>query len=250
MPITQCNLSIEMISALISAIATLIAALSAIAAFRANSQSKKQYFDSIQPQLTMSLVEYNSWLYLKIKNTGRTAAKKIQITVKSIKNNGGFDELILDDLFNSSFELYPEEIVQGKVALQGGDISHTVFPCIEMTVSYEVGAGVPKVEYSRTVTYISAYDKKISADINFDTHNIESDLNGILRSAARIANYLDGRQLAPFDTLNVLAGKPLKNDLLDVHGKEQEAIPTREETIIETLQHEQEEMEDSPDAHT
>ena len=58
---------IQELSLLVAAISALIAAITAIAAFMANHQSKKQYKDSIQPQLSMSLVEFNSFLYLRIK---------------------------------------------------------------------------------------------------------------------------------------------------------------------------------------
>lgn len=79
---------IQELSLLVAAISALIAAITAIAAFMANHQSKKQYKDSIQPQLSISLVEFNSFLYLHIKNAGQTAAKNIEIRITGIKNNG------------------------------------------------------------------------------------------------------------------------------------------------------------------
>lgn len=221
----------------VAAISTLIAALSTIVAFCANLQTRKQYKESIQPQLSMSLVEYNSWLYLKIKNTGKLPAKKIKIEPKSIRNNGGFDEFIEKGLLQSEFELYPEETVQGKVTLQGGNIAQGVFPQITIKVTYNSDLCKEPLSYLRTVTYQSAYDERIIADVNMDIRSIESSLGSIARANVRTANYLDGRQVAAFDELNILARESLKNDLLAVTGKPAEPSLTREETIKEARNH-------------
>lgn len=66
---------IQELSLLVAAISALIAAITAIAAFMANHQSKKQYKDSIQPQLSISLVEFNSFLYLHIKTRDKQPQK-------------------------------------------------------------------------------------------------------------------------------------------------------------------------------
>lgn len=105
---------IQELSLMIAVISVFIAAITAVAAFMANHQNKKQYKESVQPQLSMSLVEFNSFLYLRVKNTGKSAARNIEIRVNGIRNNGSSDKLFLDDLFNGEFELYPEETVQGK----------------------------------------------------------------------------------------------------------------------------------------
>ncbi len=165
---------------LVAAVSALMAAISAIAAFCSNYQSRKQYQESIQPQLSMSLVEYNSWLYLKIKNTGKLPAKSIKITLDKISNNGGFDEFIPDALFNSDFELYPEEVVQGKIALQGGDIVHAIFPKIDISITYNSPTKKKICQYLRTVTYQSAYAEKIIADVHMDTSKIEDSLDSTM----------------------------------------------------------------------
>lgn len=216
---------------LVAVASALIAALSALLSFCANCQNRKQYQESIQPQLTMSLVEYNSWLYLKIKNTGKLPAKCIRIILEKISNNGGFDEFIPDALFNSDFELYPEEMVQGKVAIQGGDIAHAIFPQVNISVTYHSPTKKKACHYSRIVTYQSAYAEKIVTDVHMDTSNIEDSLNKSMRATVRMANYLDGRQVAPFDELNILAGESLKRDLYSALGKPVQSAVTREETI-------------------
>ena len=225
----------ESLAVIIAAISALIAAASAIAAFISNHQNKKQYLESIQPQLSMSLVEFNSWLYLRIKNTGRTAAKNILISLKTIKDNGCFDELAPDSLFASSFELYPEETVQGKVALYREDILHRAFPSVEMDVSYESSVNGQKYKYTRTVTFLSTYGEKISADVNCDIGEIEDALKCISRAVVRTANYLDGRQIASFDKLDILAGKTLENDLHKTSGQPEKPVMTRIETIKKAL---------------
>lgn len=216
---------------LVAVVSALIATLSALLSFCSNRQNRKQYQESIQPQLSMSLVEYNSWLYLKIKNTGKLPAKGIRIILEKISNNGGFEEFIPDALFNSDFELYPEEMVQGKVAIQGGDIAHAIFPQVNISVTYNSPTKKKACHYSRSVTYQSAYAEKIITDVHMDTNSIEDSLNKSMRAAVRMANYLDGRQVAPFDELNILAGESLKKDLYSALGKPVQPTMTREETI-------------------
>lgn len=206
-------------SLLIAATSALIAAISAIAAFKANQQNKNQYENSIQPQLSMSLVEFNSFLYLRIKNVGQIAAKSVAIRVNCVKNNGSSDELYLDDLFTGEFELYPEEIVQGKVALFGKSLGQYVFPQVDISVSYQAEGAKETTAYKRSVTYLSAYTDKLSADVTLDTKKIEESLRSIARASVRSANYMDGRQVAPFDEINTVSSRSLKADLLDILSK-------------------------------
>lgn len=102
-------------------------------------------------------------------------------------------------------------------------------------MSYRVDGAKKSTAYKRTVTYLSAYTEKISADINLDTRQMEDSLKSIARASVRTANYLDGRQVAPFDELNILAGCSLKTDLLGVLHKEPETVLSRAETIEEAL---------------
>lgn len=66
---------IQELSLLVATISAFIAAITAIAAFMANHQSKKQYNESVQPQLSMSLIEFNSFLYLRIKTPEKQRPK-------------------------------------------------------------------------------------------------------------------------------------------------------------------------------
>ena len=102
-------------------------------------------------------------------------------------------------------------------------------------MSYRVDGAKKITTYKRTVTYLSAYTEKISADINLDTRQMEDSLKSIARASVRTANYLDGRQVASFDELSILAGCSLRSDLLDVLHKEPETVLSRAETIEEAL---------------
>lgn len=222
------------LSLIIAALSAFIAAIATVAALMANRQSKKQYMESIQPQLSMSLVEFDSFLYLRIKNTGGLAAKNIEAKVKGITNNGTADELILDDLFVSEFELYPEEVVQGRVAIYGKNMVQSVFPQIEVFISYRTDGSKKKTVFSRTVTYFGGYTEKVAADVNLNTRQMEDALKGTARASTRIANYLDGRQVGAFDELNILAGRSLRNDLIGAFHDAPEPVLTRTQTIIES----------------
>ena len=87
------------------------------------------------------------------------------------------------------------------------------------------------MNYTRTITYAPAYNSKILADVNLDTHNIESSLRHISRASVRTANYLDGHQVAEFDELDILSGKSFENDLRAAFNKEPMKKFNREETI-------------------
>lgn len=222
----------EKISILISAIAALIAAISTAAAIWANIMNRKQHRKSIEPQLSMELVNFNNVLYLQIKNTGKTVATDIRIKPKTLKNNGDNDnEINLAGLFATDFELYPEELVQTEVALCYDTICSQAFPQLTLLVSYKQLGAKKSVNYTRTITYAPAYNSKILADVNLDTHNIKSSLRHISRASVRTANYLDGHQVAEFDELDILSGKSLENDLRAAFNKELMKTINREETI-------------------
>lgn len=222
------------LSVFISAMAVLVAAISATVAIVGNHRSQKHYKESIRPQLTMKLVDYDYELYLFVKNTGKTAVKNISITPETIENNGK-DEMHLGGLFKSTFELYPEEIVQSEIAYLGSNISFSAFPKITIGVSYTEGDKKKIISYKRTVTYHPAYDNKVSAEVKMDTDNIERSLGCISRAAVRTANYLDGHQIAPFDNINLLAGKSLENDLHKTLGQVESPVVSREESIKKTF---------------
>lgn len=201
-----------------------------------NQKIHNEHIESQKPILSMKLVSSSHGLYLIIENTGSTEAKNIHISILDIFNNGAENKPSSDDLFKTTFELYPNEFVQGCVAPSGANIATHIFPQIRIQVSYLRPDTGKIVEYDRTVTYNSGYDTRVSADIHYDNSQMESDVDKIARASVRMANYLDGCQVAKFDELNILAGKSLRNDLVEaIKTKENIPVLSRSETIDTTL---------------
>lgn len=224
------------IAIFISAVSVFIAAVSTVVSIIANRRSQKHYKESTKPQLSMKLVDFEGSLYLQVKNTGKTAARKINIVPIEIKNNGDNDSTPnTDGLFSMQFELYPEETVQSEVGYCFQTISTSAFPQLSLSVEYFIDGVKKQVKYNRTVTFAPAYDTKIIADVNIDNSNIEQSLKSISRASVRTANYLDGCQVAEFDQLDIIAGQTLCNDLKNALGKEEEQVLTRTETLDQQL---------------
>ena len=196
-----------------------------------NQQIHNQHIESLEPVLSMKLISINGILHLMIENTGESGAKDIQITIEHIENNGQCD-LLIDPLFNNNFELYPHETVQGRVAISGENIVTETFPKLFVHISYLLSDINKKREYDRTVIFDNGYSQKIIADVNIDNRQITSDVDCIARAVVRVANYLDGHQVAKFDELNILAGRSLQNDLASAIGAaDRTPIVSREQTI-------------------
>lgn len=224
------------VAILISSISAFISAIAVVVALYYNSKTQKQYKKSLEPQLSMRIDKFDGLLYLLTENTGKTAAKDIKVDVQSIEYNGA-NELMLDNLFLQTYELYPNETVQAMVAISGENISTgTLYPRIIVDVSYQIPGRKQKVEYSRTVTFSKIYDTKVHADVNMDLRGIETSLKSTARATVRTANYLDGHQVAEFDELNILAGKSLRNDMCEVieTGKKV-TVKDRSQTIQDCL---------------
>ena len=68
---------------------------------------------------------------------------------------------------------------------------------------------------------------KISDEIKLLNKNIDKLRNPILR----IANYLDGHQIAPFDEINLVVDKSIQTDLCDALEHKRNDVISREDTI-------------------
>lgn len=201
-----------------------------------NQQIHKQHIESLAPAISMNLISVNGFLYLTIENTGQNEAKEINISVDSIQNNGENYNLMLDKLFSTTFELYPKETVQGCVASSGANTTTQIFPQITVAVSYLWPQLNRREQYKRQVIFDYGYAKKLSADISINNGNMESDVDKIARAVVRVANYLDGCQVAKFDKLDILAGRSLRNDMVEaLKTKEEVPVLNRTETIDECL---------------
>ena len=183
-----------------------------------NQQINKQHLESMAPAFSMSLISVKGLLFLTIENTGENAAKEIKISVESIENNGENCELKLDDLFASTFELYPKETVQGFIAFSGENMCTRTFPQVTVNVSYFWPQLNRHETYKRKVIYNNGYKQNVNADISMDNREMESAVNNISRASIRVANYLDGCNVAPFDESNILAKTSLRNDMVEALG--------------------------------
>lgn len=210
-----------------------------------NYQIQEQHIESQEPLLSMNLIDENSILYLVIENTGGVEAKDIDIKVVDICNNGD-NGLFLDGLFDVIFELYPKEKVKGRIAFSGTDIATEIFPQIKLKVSYTRPDLKRRKEYERTVTYSGNWPQTINVDKNDWGNRVAYDADKIARANVRIANYLDGHQVAKIDELEILANRSLKNDLVDaIRTKQQTPIYDRTQTIYKSSQAKSKESEDN-----
>lgn len=213
---------IERYPATVAAIVAIVAVMVAVCS---NIQSQLQYRDSIQPQLSMSLIEQDYSLYLQIKNTGGLPIKEAKITVTNIRNNGDQNKLRLESLFDMQFDLFPEETIRGEVAMFGASIVNHAFPQIDISVEYKVPGKCKKVSYARSVTYIGCGPDTRAARA---VESVSAQVESLSRFVARMACYLDGTRQYAFDHLNVLPERTLKEDLKDLLEKYANGIETED----------------------
>jgi len=213
----------EIVAIVISGVSVIIALVSAITSIYYNSKNQKQYNRSLEPSLSFRLIEYGYVLFLQISNTGKSAAHDIKIEIIELENNGTRDELKLDKIFDDRFELYEGEATQGAIAIWGENVVEHTFPKVKIRVRYKEHITQKEVSYTRTVIFSPAYVEKVFADVNVDLKEINSNMKSIAKSNLRTANYLDGCQIAPFDELNIMAGRSLHDDMLDIQKENAES---------------------------
>ena len=227
------NITIE---TLVSIVAVVISFFAFIVTVYYSHKNNKQYLKSLEPLLSFKLIEFNKILYLKITNTGKSAANNIVIEIKKIENNGDMNDLILDELFCKEFELYPNESTQGRIGVYGGTINTSVFPKIYLSVKYVKGVTNKQILIDRMVIFSPAYENKIYGDFNIDLRELNRNMNVLAKANLRTANYLDGCQVAPFDELNILAGRSLHDDLRSVkEGANESTVRCRPDVIRKSL---------------
>lgn len=220
------------ISVIISIISVALSAGALFITLVFNLVSHKQYMRSLEPQLTFRLIDYGGNLYLSICNTGKSAATGLQVTPTKMHDNGDKNELRLASVFHSTFELYPDETVQGLVGFSGENLATSIFPNLDISVHYKSYVTKKKHSYTRKVTYTQSYDKKVSAKVEMNLGTVDCSIKSLARSNIRIANYLDGNQLLSIDQINRLSNRSLQNDLCDVMtGKDKSQIIQREEIV-------------------
>ena len=187
-----------------------------------------------EPQLSFSLNNFDGMLYLLVHNTGKTKATNIKLDIKHINNNNGY-KLLLDDLFKNTFELYPNEQVQGKIAIYGEDIRNHVFPYINVDISYKKDHIFRNVNYKRTIFFTSSAETKVNITTNYDFTDIEENIEKLHKSALRLANYFDGCEVSPFADLNLIPGRHFQEELVDALNGKKTAKINRENCIKKRL---------------
>ena len=215
---------------ILSIISMIIAGLSLLITIIFNLINQYQIVKDNEPQLSFCLKELNGMLYLLVHNVGKTKA----IDIKKINNNNG-RELLLDDLFKNTFELYPDEKVQGIIAIYGENISNHVFPNIDADITYKKDHIFRRVHYKRKIFFTASADSKIIVNTNYDLQEIEDNISKLHKATLRLANYFDGCEVAPFDELNLIPGRHFQEELVDALDGKKTAKKSREECIKERL---------------
>lgn len=219
---------------ILSIISMIIAGLSLLITIIFNLINQYQIVKDNEPQLSFCLKELNGMLYLLVHNVGKTKAIDIKLNIKKINNNNG-RELLLDDLFKNTFELYPDEKVQGIIAIYGENISNHVFPNIDADITYKKDHIFRRVHYKRKIFFTASADSKIIVNTNYDLQEIEDNISKLHKATLRLANYFDGCEVAPFDELNLIPGRHFQEELVDALDGKKTAKKSREECIKERL---------------
>lgn len=187
------------------------------------------------PQLLFKLTTINNQLFLLVKNTGKTAAKNIKISIDKINNNVDNNKME-DIIFKNTFELASGEFIQGMVAYSYDTISDRAFPFIDITVSYQKESIFnKKVEYKRQVFFIASSEDKIFVDTGLNLITIEDEIIQIHKALLRMANYFDGCEIAPFDDLNIVSKNHFSSDLLNSTKGKKSKIKNRKKCIEERI---------------
>lgn len=219
---------------ILSTISMIIAGLSLLITIIFNLINQHQIVKDNEPQLSFCLKELNGMIYLLVHNVGKTKAIDIKLNIKKINNNNG-RELLLDDLFKNTFELYPDEKVQGIIAIYGENISNHVFPNIDADITYKKDHIFRRVHYKRKIFFTASADSKIIVNTNYDLQEIEDNISKLHKATLRLANYFDGCEVAPFDELNLIPGRHFQEELVDALDGKKTAKKSREECIKERL---------------
>lgn len=193
-----------------------------------NIKLDEEHTNSLDPLLSMKLCVNNSFYILVIENTGRSVATDIKICIEKIEDAKECIEC-KGPLFEKTFELYPNEIVQETVFLMGG-LERTC-PQLYISVLFRRKDTGKLFNYERTVVYNGNYGEKVVADVSIDDGKIVSNLDTIARASLRTANYLDGHTLKKADEADINTGRSLQNDLVKALQNEEVPIKTRTETL-------------------
>lgn len=175
-----------------------------------NIITHKQYIDSLEPLLCFKLFRECDLLLLNISNKGKSTAEHIKLRIIDLIDNGKLNKICPDNIFDSEFELYPEESIQVLVATSITTLEEHIFPKLNVSIEYIKGNTKKKIAYTRTITSTRTIEEKI------DLNKIENSLESISLSNNRLANYIDGHFLTAFDRLNIVPKSSLYKDFKNI----------------------------------
>lgn len=228
--------NVNVVAVIFSGISSTVALLALLYNVRMNYRTQKQYQESLAPLLVFKLIEIKGFMYLQITNKGKTGARNLSVRYLSLCNNGD-EEMIKTNQHSSPFDLFPEESVQGIVAMYGMNTMVSeigVFPILEIEIEYLVAGTGDKILYKRNVTYFQG--EKPNDLYLSNLSQVNQNLKTLNRAVLRIANYFDGYAIMEFDEINCSPRTSLKNDLIDaLHDSEKDEILSREETLTDCV---------------
>lgn len=122
------------IQTVISIIAAFISLSTVIVSIYYNQKNNKQYLKSLDPLLFFKLFELKDELYLRVTNTGRSAAKDVLIEIKKLENNGDRNELEKegDELLRHKTKQIMAAAKRGKIKEMDGELMIMVMDYIKV----------------------------------------------------------------------------------------------------------------------
>ena len=197
----------------IAAISMIVSGIAVLSSIYFSHQTRVQYIESLSPMLSFELREIKGILFLTVSNTGQSYAERIDLSFKSMNNNGEETEFDIDKIFETDFTLYPNEKITGSIARSGANIATETAPAIQIEVAYIKGNTQKKTEYSRWIYFTGTIDSNEFVEKSLD--KIDKTLKEISNSNNRMANYLSGNWLLTIDEMNLQPQRNLYQDIKD-----------------------------------
>ena len=201
------------ISNTIAFISTLVSGIAVLSSIYFSHKTRVQYIDSLSPLLSFHLTEKTGLLYLTVKNTGQSEATDLEISFEELKNNGGENNFVIDEIFKNAMTLYPNEQITGYISRSGANIVTAIAPMIRVHVSFRKGNTKKNEQYSRWICYSGNIDENNFLEKNLE--DISRKLNEISYSNNRMANYFEGKFLLKTDEINAYPYSSLYQDMKD-----------------------------------
>lgn len=114
----------------------IVGIVSAISAFLAWRVAQKTLVKQSEPILSFSLFTKESWLYLKVKNVGKSPASNINLKLLEYRNNGKENIHLADVLNSCDLYLNPEEEIVECVGMNAASLATHTYPSIYLNVEY------------------------------------------------------------------------------------------------------------------